>query len=212
LKFKKITNDSDQNSKHLEGMPSEFEVCFFPTQVFNDTEVHSNTQTFFIAGGLDPYSPFQNTSAKCFVYTLMNCRINQLEPMDDSRTQFAMVPVIQQKDENASEDGSTQSNCIIMVMGGLHREESETFTLRSCEAYNPESDSWMSIQDMNGPRSNASACQMDGYCVYIFGGFTENQTQMLNTIEKYNINLDVWLQLDIILPSPLCNTVSMCFN
>jgi len=86
-------------------------------------------------------------------------------------------------------------------------------TLANCEVFDPDENCWKEINPMTTPRSNASACQFKDRFVYVFGGYTSNQSKMLNSIEKLNTHLNLWMPIeDIKTPSPLFNSIACPIN
>ena len=64
---------------------------------------------------------------------------------------------------------------------------------QSVERYNPNSDSWTTVADMNNCRRNAGIVTHNG-ALYIIGG--DDGSQNLTSVEVYNPGQDHWTELE----------------
>lgn len=68
---------------------------------------------------------------------------------------------------------------------------------------------WETVADMNIARINPGACSVGASYVYIFGGRSQGE-EFYDTIERYNVELNLWSVLRVTLPVSLCNL--FCFT
>ena len=64
---------------------------------------------------------------------------------------------------------------------------------------------------MESERINAAACECGPRHVYVFGG-VDGEEIFLDSIERYNVELDIWYTLKVSLRTPLSNLFSFCLN
>ena len=71
----------------------------------------------------------------------------------------------------------------LYAIGG--RDNSTSF--RSVEVYNPRTQKWSFVAEMNKSRANAGVAVLNGY-IYVVGGLTLNmpQIQRLDSVERYD--------------------------
>ena len=89
-----------------------------------------------------------------------------------------------------------RSNLVVAVVerklyaiGGWNDED---LVLGSVECYDPKSDKWTPVADLNIARERASALVHDGY-IYVVGGRGRGEnTEALRSIERYNPETDTW--------------------
>ena len=88
----------------------------------------------------------------------------------------------------------------IFAIGGLQCLEMQRMTLDNCEVFDCIQNQWTEIAPMNHSRSCAGACAFQDKFVYVFGGYQydskSNNFTMLKSIEKYNIELNFWTELN----------------
>ncbi len=63
---------------------------------------------------------------------------------------------------------------------------------------------------MNTKRINPGACALGDTYIYVFGGRSE-KNGLFDSIERYNIELNLWNMLQIRLPTQLCNMFAFPF-
>lgn len=80
---------------------------------------------------------------------------------------------------------STVMNGLIYALGGFNQRT----RIRKCECYNPASDTWQGIADLNFARSDASAVTYNGN-IYIAGGI--NDVCIENSVEVYYPQQNIW--------------------
>ena len=76
----------------------------------------------------------------------------------------------------------------IYVMGGYDGND----TLRTCEIYNPPSNSWSSIEPMNVARSNAGAAFLNRK-IFVVGGW---DGVSLSSVEYYDLVTSEWVRVN----------------
>ncbi|XP_078677731.1 kelch-like protein 9 [Branchiostoma floridae x Branchiostoma belcheri] len=80
----------------------------------------------------------------------------------------------------------------LYVIGGTNpqRASKEYTPLDTCYRYDPDTDEWADVAEMNSGRTYAQAAALQGV-VYVVGGLGEQQ-RVLGTVEYYNPTLDEW--------------------
>jgi kelch-like protein 10 len=75
--------------------------------------------------------------------------------------------------------------------------------LRSCERYNVLTNEWNYFDSVNIARCAFSASSVNNSLIFIFGGY--DGTQRLDSIEKYDPEINKWEILGVTLRFPLSN-------
>lgn len=104
------------------------------------------------------------------------------------------------------------------MIGGY---DSELFRATGCgvlanfEVFNSRTRRWTLFDDptqlVNVPRINASACKCGPKHIYLFGGMS-GEDEILNVIERYNMQLKIWTVLEIQLPCRIANSFAFSFS
>ena len=92
-------------------------------------------------------------------------------------------------------------------IGGFSTSEG---ALEAVERYSYDKKEWELVASMNSKRLNCSACMVGKNHIFVFGGRTEEN--FFDSVERLNIELNLWNLLKIRLPVKLCNTFSFTFN
>ena len=107
----------------------------------------------------------------------------------------------------------------VYAIGGIGRNQnlniSNESTLNSWERYDIRINKWEEVSTLNTERSHFGIATFINNYIYWFGGF--NGTEPLDSIEKYDVLLDFWIQIVVKLPikisslgvSELVNNVSV---
>jgi N-acetylneuraminic acid mutarotase len=69
---------------------------------------------------------------------------------------------------------------------------------------------WEYVADMNIARINPGACSAGSSYIYAFGGRSQGE-EFYDTIERYNVELNLWSVLRVTLPVALCNLYCFTF-
>lgn len=81
----------------------------------------------------------------------------------------------------------------LFVMGG---KNSAKKVVKTCEKYSVKTNRWMKMKDAKIERFAASACGLEeNSCVYLFGGRSNKDDEMVKDIEEYNIETDTWKRI-----------------
>ncbi len=67
------------------------------------------------------------------------------------------------------------------------------------------------MANLNNRRINCGACTIGNNHIFVFGGRNESDT-FYDTVERLNIELNLWNLLKIQLPKKLCNIMAFTFN
>jgi hypothetical protein len=87
----------------------------------------------------------------------------------------------------------------VFACGGVN---SKGESLNSCEKFSLQTGNWNKISFMNIAKSHLSLCNLNNLYLFTFGG--ENKFQsLLDTIERYIINIDTWEVLNVKLPTKM---------
>lgn len=90
-------------------------------------------------------------------------------------------------------------------------------TLDACEMFDSVKNEWFEMQPLVEGRCSAGACSLDnGRFLYVFGGYQYDKEarslRMLQSIERYNTELDIWLKLDLVTPVRIANPICCSLN
>jgi N-acetylneuraminic acid mutarotase len=87
---------------------------------------------------------------------------------------------------------------------------SKGMALDSVERYSLDKKEWELVANLNNRRINCGACVIGKNHVFVFGGRNESDT-FYDTVERLNIELNLWNLLKIKLPRKLCNIMAFTF-
>lgn len=88
-------------------------------------------------------------------------------------------------------------------MGGYNQSEG---ALKSVECYSVDKQEWKQLASMNVERINPGCCVVDHQHVYVFGGRSADpHADFFETIERLNVDLNLWSFLKVKLPTGLTN-------
>lgn len=76
--------------------------------------------------------------------------------------------------------------------------------MKEVERYSMETKDWVHVADMNIARINPGACSTGQRYIYVFGGRSQGE-EFYDTIERYNVDLNLWSVLRVTMPVGLCN-------
>ncbi|CAG9325957.1 unnamed protein product [Blepharisma stoltei] len=113
--------------------------------------------------------------------------IRQLTPMLSSRADLCAICL----------------SGIIYAIGGYNEESDHS--LSTVEAYNIEKNKWTSLPQLIYPRVNSSAA-VNGSSIYVCGGTG------ISSIEKFDINQEEWILLDLVLPGSISSSGLFSIN
>jgi hypothetical protein len=96
---------------------------------------------------------------------------------------------------------------VIYAVGGWNGET----VISGCERFEIMNNKWKTMGNLNIPRRDASI-QNFGQLLFVFGGMTKNNIsgglEIIDTIEKYVIEFDMWQTLVIRMSEPLRSMIS----
>ena len=104
------------------------------------------------------------------------------------------------------------NNNIYSIGGYNHidrKEESVLSTLKKCEKFNIKKNKWELISNLNHPRAFFGSLIFKKN-IFVFGGMYNDQ--LLSSIEKYDINTNVWSTYPIKLPEKLAKMGIINYN
>ena len=93
------------------------------------------------------------------------------------------------------------------VIGGFNHEKG---LMNSVEKFSFKARKWVMSEPINNARINAAACKCGSKYLYLFGGL--DQKDFLDTIERFNLQLDIWTILKVRMPSKISNLFSYSLN
>jgi len=125
----------------------------------------------YMVGGL---YPFNTPLRRVFAY----------DPRADSWTRKTDMPTARRFLAGATVDG------IIYVIGGSSGPFDPSVPLKTVEAYDPKTDTWVAKADMPTARQLLAVCAVDGI-IYAIGGGTDFDHPYA-TVEAYNPKTDQW--------------------
>lgn len=183
--FKQLTIKDDSNL-----------MTKFPKN-FKSVYLGNEYETYFIAGGINPKSNKASKSA----YLLEKDQLTQVRDMRMSRINFAMATL---KESKRISHQVVNVYCI----GGYSVKEGRA--MKEVEMYSMETKDWMNVAEMNIARINAGACSTGQRFIYVFGGRSQGE-EFYDTIERYNVELNIWSVLRVTMPIGLCNLYCFTF-
>ena len=93
------------------------------------------------------------------------------------------------------------------VIGGYNHERG---LMNSVEKFSFKARKWVLVESINHARINASACKCGSKYIYLFGGL--DKKDFLDTIERFNLQLDIWTVLKVRMPNKIANLFSYSIN
>jgi N-acetylneuraminic acid mutarotase len=93
------------------------------------------------------------------------------------------------------------------VIGGYNHERGLT---NSVERFHFKARKWVLSESINHARINASACKCGSKYLYLFGGL--DKKDFLDTIERFNLQLDIWTVMKVRMVSKLANLFAFAVN
>ena len=100
------------------------------------------------------------------------------------------------------------SNCAYCI-GGFSISKG---SLDQVERYSLDKKEWEQVANLNSKRINAGACTIGKNHIFVFGGRNEASDVFYDSVERLNIELNLWNLLKIQLPRKLCNVLAFTFN
>jgi Kelch motif len=83
--------------------------------------------------------------------------------------------------------------------------------LAHVERFSLDTKEWSEIAPMSIKRISPGACSIGETHIYVFGGRSEGD-EFFDSIERYNVELDLWNMLTVKLPRKLCNLFAFSFT
>eukprot|EP01022_Parablepharisma_sp_SALTPOND_P025406 TRINITY_DN5923_c0_g1_i2.p1 TRINITY_DN5923_c0_g1~~TRINITY_DN5923_c0_g1_i2.p1 ORF type:complete len:432 (+),score=31.74 TRINITY_DN5923_c0_g1_i2:1179-2474(+) len=96
--------------------------------------------------------------------------------------------------------GVAVDDTFVYAVAGFNSEEG---VIGKCERMHIQTKKWEEIEPLNVPRMNTAAIRIGEKYVYIFGG--QSDKGFLDSIERYNLDLNIWTLLDVSLPTRVSN-------
>jgi Galactose oxidase, central domain len=93
------------------------------------------------------------------------------------------------------------------VIGGYNHEKG---LINSVEKFSFKARKWVLAESINQARINATACKCGSKYIYLFGGL--DKKEFLDTIERFNLSLDIWTVLKVRMPNKMANMFSHSLN
>ena len=100
------------------------------------------------------------------------------------------------------------SNQYVYCIGGFNTRKG---ALDLVERYSLEKKEWDQVANLNSRRINCGACAIGKNHIFVFGGRSESDV-FYETVERFNIELNLWNLLKIQLPKKLCNVFAFTFD
>ena len=93
------------------------------------------------------------------------------------------------------------------VIGGYNHERG---LVNSVEKFSFKARKWVNSESINHARINAAACKCGSKYIYLFGGL--DKKDFLDTIERFNLQLEIWTVLKVRMPNKIANLFSFSLN
>jgi len=87
-------------------------------------------------------------------------------------------------------------NGSIYSIAGYDTSSEEGYTTK-CERFIIKEDRWVEIKDCLHAVSHPGVCTFDNRYIYKFGGFMNEEGEMLDSIERYHIERDIWTEIKV---------------
>jgi len=155
----------------------------------NYKAAYIENDTFFLVGGFEAKEGVSSKKA----FTFKKGVIQEVMEMYKARQFFPLIY------ENKLQQ--------IYAIGGYNTQEG---AMDSVERYDLGKKEWEPIANLNNRRLNCGACLVGNNHIFVFGG--RNEETFYDTVERLNIELNLWNLLKIQLPSKICNTFAFTFN
>lgn len=82
------------------------------------------------------------------------------------------------------------------MIGGYN---SENGVLNTVEKFDCKSKKWSTLESkINTERINSSACKQGNKYIFLFGGLA--QTEFIDSVERFNRDLNIWTELKVKMP------------
>ena len=95
-----------------------------------------------------------------------------------------------------------------MISGYSH----ETTLLPEVERFSLKAQQWETVEPVNIPRINASACWCGRKYIYLFGGLDVAKNEFTDSVERYNNQLAIWTVLSVKMPARISNCFTFALN
>lgn len=82
--------------------------------------------------------------------------------------------------------------------------------MNTVEKFSFKARKWALVEPFNHARINASACKCGNKYIYLFGGL--DKRDFLDSIERFNLTLDIWTVLKVKLPHKMSNLYTFSLN
>ncbi len=96
----------------------------------------------------------------------------------------------------------------IYAIGGFNLVDGGA--IDAVERYDLENKEWYPLAPLNYRRLNCSACMVGTNHIFVFGG--RNEDTFYDSVERLNIELNLWNLLIIKMPVRICNTFAFMFS
>jgi len=93
------------------------------------------------------------------------------------------------------------------VIGGYNHEKG---LVNSVERFSFKARKWVMAESINHARINAAACKCGNKYIYLFGGL--DKKDFLDSIERYNLQLEIWTLIKVKMPSRVANLFAFSIN
>ncbi len=93
------------------------------------------------------------------------------------------------------------------VIGGFNHEKG---LVNSVEKFSFKARKWVLSESINHARINAAACKCGNKYIYLFGGL--DKKDFLDSIERYNLQLEIWTVIKAKMPSRVANLFTFSIN
>ncbi|CDW86358.1 kelch motif family protein [Stylonychia lemnae] len=146
---------------------------------------------FLLIGGQERDNP-SLSSKKVFLLDDKG-KLQQTSQLNKARQYFATCP--------------DYENEFAYVIGGYNHKRG---LLNLVEKFSFKARKWIKIEAINHARINASSTKCGNKFLYLFGGL--DKRDFLDSIERFNLTLDIWTVMKIKMPQRMANFFSFSLN
>ena len=139
--------------------------------------------TYLICGGIN--KGIGKISQKAYIYNPRNNTVIKIDNCIDARYTFNLI----------------EMDRYAYAIGGRTWGEDDQAILNTCERYNPATEKWEQMAQLNHPRCSAMAFQLSNR-IFILGGYS-GQSQRWTDVEVFHSERNRWSMLKVKLDFPL---------
>jgi N-acetylneuraminic acid mutarotase len=100
---------------------------------------------------------------------------------------------------------------LFLIGGATVDKDGGISCVGTIENYSPSSDCWTVISHMRTPRAEFG-CALLGSRIYVAGGYNWDKTERLKSVESFDLDSNIWRELNWALPQELTGLSLACIK